>query len=272
MNELQRVEFDLLLQFVSVCRKLDLRYYLVCGTALGALKYGGFIPWDDDVDVAMPRQDYERFLREAPDHLPEGLFLQNYRTDPAFPQIFAKLRNSKTTYIEKTSAHLPIHHGIYMDIFPLDGYPEERWKQLWLELRKKVFLHMLTTAYTEPPLLRQKIEYRIKRMLRLHKCTARVIAVYEKMVSAWSCEASSVWCNHGNWQGRKDYSPREIFGEGADACFEGLAIKVPSQADVYLRRKYGDYTQDPPKEEQAGHHYYSVLDCSRPYTDYINLR
>lgn len=270
MNELQRIEFDLLRQFAAVCEKLNLRYYLVCGSALGAVKYSGFIPWDDDVDVAMPRQDYERFLREAPGYLPEGLFLQNYRTDPAFPQIFTKLRSNGTTYIEKTSAHLPIHHGIYIDIFPLDGYPPGKRDQYWLEFRKRIFLHMLTTAYTEPPLLRQKIEYRIKRALGLHKCTAQIAAAYEKMVSQWPCDGSEVWCNHGNWQGRRDYSHREIFGEGTATCFEGLTVNVPVQADVYLRRKYGDYTQDPPKEEQLGHHYYTVLDCSHPYTDYVN--
>ena len=124
MTPLQQRELELLRLFVRLCEQLQLRYYLVCGTALGSVKYEGFIPWDDDVDVAMPREDYEVFLEKAPSLLPEGIFLQNYRTDPAFPQIFSKLRNSNTTYIEKSAAALPINHGIFMDIFPLDGYPE----------------------------------------------------------------------------------------------------------------------------------------------------
>ena len=120
MTPLQQKELELLTLFIQICSQLELRYYLVCGTALGAVKYGGFIPWDDDVDVSMPREDYEVFLQKAPALLPEHVFLQNYRTDPAFPQIFSKLRNSNTTYIEKSAGKLPINHGIYIDIFPLD--------------------------------------------------------------------------------------------------------------------------------------------------------
>ena len=76
MNRLQTVELELLKAFVDICEKLGLKYYLVCGTALGAVKYGGFIPWDDDVDVALPREEYRRFLQEAPALLPEHIFLQ----------------------------------------------------------------------------------------------------------------------------------------------------------------------------------------------------
>lgn len=74
MTELQEIEVGLLQQFLSICEKLNLTYYLVCGSALGAVKYGGFIPWDDDIDVALPRKDYERFCREAPELLPEWCF------------------------------------------------------------------------------------------------------------------------------------------------------------------------------------------------------
>ena len=73
MTEIQKKSFELLCQFVEICEKLDLEYFLVCGSALGAVKYGGFIPWDDDVDVAMHREDYERFLEQAPKLLPEHM-------------------------------------------------------------------------------------------------------------------------------------------------------------------------------------------------------
>ena len=78
MTPLQKTEFALLECIVSICSRLNLRYYLVCGSALGAVKYGGFIPWDDDIDVGMPREDYNRFLSMAPSLLPDHLFLQNY--------------------------------------------------------------------------------------------------------------------------------------------------------------------------------------------------
>lgn len=94
MNDLQKCELELLKYFIDICNKLNLRYYLVCGSALGAVKYGGFIPWDDDVDVALPRPDYEMFIKNAQRMLPSHVFLQNSMTDPQFPLIFSKLRNS----------------------------------------------------------------------------------------------------------------------------------------------------------------------------------
>lgn len=90
MNELQQAEFALLKAFDQVCAKLGLKYFLVCGSALGAAKYRGFIPWDDDIDVALYREDYEIFCAHAAALLPEHLFVQNDRTDPAFPAIYSK--------------------------------------------------------------------------------------------------------------------------------------------------------------------------------------
>ena len=269
MTPLQQRELELLRLFVRLCEQLQLRYYLVCGTALGAVKYEGFIPWDDDVDVAMPREDYEVFLEKAPSLLPEGIFLQNYRTDPAFPQIFSKLRNSNTTYIEKSAAALPINHGIFMDIFPLDGYPELPKERRRLEIKKKLYLQLLGTAFAEPAPLKSKMVYRVKRALGFHKSTARFAADFDAILRKISPEDSPLWCNHGNWQGKLEYAPWEQYGAGAEAVFEGLAVRIPERYVEYLTQKYGDYSQDPPVQEQTGHHYCKICDVDRPYTHYV---
>ena len=94
MTPIQKKVLQILQSFMQICDQLQLKYFLVCGSALGAVKYGGFVPWDDDVDVALFRNDYERFCKEAPALLPEQLFLQNFQSDPAFPAIYGKLRNS----------------------------------------------------------------------------------------------------------------------------------------------------------------------------------
>lgn len=125
MNALQEKERELLEILLSVCEQLKLPYYLVCGSALGAVKYRGFIPWDDDIDVGLLRHDYEILLEKAPALLPEGVFLQNYRTDPAFPLLMSKLRASNSTFIETDKAHLPIHHGVFIDFFPWTGIREQ---------------------------------------------------------------------------------------------------------------------------------------------------
>lgn len=265
MNELQQTEFELLKEFDRVCAELKLPYFLVCGTALGAVKYSGFIPWDDDIDVAMYREDYERFCREAPPLLPGHLFLQNFRSDPAFPQIFSKLRNSNTAYIEKTAAKLPINHGVFLDIFPLDGYPMGRIAQKWLELWKRLYGSMLLAAFDVPDAGLQKLW----RRLGLTKKTAKTAAALDRLIRRYPAAGSRVICNHGNWQGTLEYAPRWHYGKGIEANFEGLPVRIPEHYHEYLTQKYGDYTQDLPKEQQMGHHGYEILDCEKPYTMYI---
>ena len=112
MNDLQRKSFELLQIFVAICEKWNIPYYLVCGSALGAVKYGGFIPWDDDIDVGLLRPDYQRFLEIASGELPDWCFLQNYKTEKYYSHTFTKLRNSNTTFIEEDVADLEMNHGI----------------------------------------------------------------------------------------------------------------------------------------------------------------
>ena len=269
MTDLQKGELSLLLSFLEVCERLGLRYYLACGSALGAVKYGGFIPWDDDVDVAMPREDYELFLAQAPALLPGHLFLQNYRTDPGFPQIFSKLRDSRTTCIEKSTASLPIHQGISLDIFPLDGYPAGKWEQLRLELGKKWYQHLLGAAFAPPKGIFRRLEYRLKRLLGLHRRTARIAQRYDALLRRYPAETAALWCNHGSWQGRREYAPREQYGNGTIRSFEGIPVRVPLQYQAYLTQKYGNYRADPPKDRQISHHRYALVDCERPYTHYL---
>lgn len=268
MNELQKTVLELLIPAVEICNRLELDYYLVCGSALGAAKYQGFIPWDDDMDIGLPRADYERFLREAPALLPEGVFLQNYRTDPAFPHVFSKLRNSNTTLIEHSMAHLDMNHGVYIDVFPLDGYPEGKWERRVFDLKKKVYSWMQYCAMGrgEDP----KVEFRnsVFRLLGYHKRTAKTLAKMDRLFASYPAETSAIWCNHGNWQRNLEYAPRWHYGAGREMSFEGVTVRVPEDYDAYLTQKYGDWRKDPPPEKQVSHHSYKVCDVHRPYTDY----
>lgn len=263
MTELQKKEFQLLQAFVQVCEKLELTYFLVCGSALGAVKYKGFIPWDDDVDVGMPRRDYEIFLREGQKLLPKGVFLQNYETDPAYPNIFSKLRDSNTTYIEKSVAHLPINHGIYIDVFPLDEYPREEMERKKLEKTKTACKKKLSCVYDVSRGPKAKIGYYLRRALGYHKRTAAILKEYEKCITVRKGKETDVLCNHGNWQNELEYAPIEQYGEGVMMEFEGLPVRVPQRYEEYLKQKYGDWRADPPKEKQVGHHYYTVCDVSK---------
>ena len=111
MNALQKRELELFQAFLQVCRQLKLPYFLVCGSALGAVKYQGFIPWDDDMDIAMLRPDYEVFLAQAPALLPGHIFLQNYKTDPAFPPSTASSASPAPSSWKRLPGTFPFTRG-----------------------------------------------------------------------------------------------------------------------------------------------------------------
>ena len=269
MNELQKIEFELLKSFCEICDQLGLQYFLVCGTALGAVKYGGFIPWDDDIDVGLLRDDYERFLREAPALLPKDVFLQNYRTDPAFPMMMSKLRASNTTYIESDKVYLPINHGVFLDVFPIDGYPKEKWKQIHMEYKKMLANWKCTCVLQYPKHFRRvRIRGFLFRILGYHMRTAKVLARLEKYLSQYKVESSDVWCNHGNSQGKLEYAPRWHYGKGVMMSFEGIPVRVPENYDAYLTQKYGNWRVDLPEEKKVGHHFFTICDLEKPYTFY----
>ena len=270
MNDIQKKVFELLEQFVRICEKWDIKYYLVCGSALGAVKYQGFIPWDDDIDVAMLRDDYERFLKVAPEELPDWCFLQTCDSDPAYPRISAKLRNSNTSFIEKGVEHLPINHGIYLDIFPLDGYPEHKWERVFFEIRKKIYLWKICCAMSNPPSIKVCIRNQIFRFLGYHKRTARTIKKLEKLYMRYPPTTSKIWCNHGNSISPKEYSPCWHYEEGTWASFEGLKVRIPKYFDLYFTQKYGEWRKALPEEAQRSHHGYLVCDVDTPFTQYIN--
>ena len=208
MNELQQAEFALLKAFDQVCAKLGLKYFLVCGSALGAAKYRGFIPWDDDIDVALYREDYEIFCAHAAALLPEHLFVQNDRTDPAFPAIYSKLRDSNTTYIEKSARHLPIHHGIFIDVFPLDGYPDGRLARRRLEFFKRLYKHALAAAFSLDRSGGEQLLYLVDRLLGTPKRTAQIARKYTERISRYPAKTSDIFlCQVGTKKFLRFYKP-----------------------------------------------------------------
>lgn len=270
MTELQKCEFNILREVLAVCDKLNIQYFLVCGTALGAVKYNGFIPWDDDIDIGMFREDYERFVNEAKDFLPKHLFVQNFRTDPGFAQIYTKVRDSRTTYIEKSVADIRMHHGVYIDVFPLDGYPDKKDEQIKFEKKKRLYKLICESGYDFKRSPKAEIFVKILRVLGVVKRVHKTLKKYENMISDYGTEDSKIICNHGNYQGKLEYAPIEQYGDGVMMTFEGLNVRVPKMYNEYLTQKYGDWRSDLPKEQRVGHHYYTVCDLTKPYTEYIS--
>lgn len=268
MNQLQKRQRDLLEQFARACDRLGLTWYLVRGSALGAVKYGGFIPWDDDVDVALPRRDYDVFVEQAQSLLPPHLFVQTYHSDPAFPKLSCKLRDSETTCVEAPYRKLPIHHGVFLDVFPLDGYPEDSREQVRFERALRWYLRQTSCALELPRRRRSAALCALLRLLGCHKRTHRILPRLENVLRGDPPEGSALWFSCGNFRGRPIPERREVYGNGAEMTFEGLPVRVPEQYDRYLRTRYGDYLADPPMEEQVGHHDYVTLDLDTPCAEY----
>lgn len=272
INKLHEVQLDLLKKFIKICGELKLTYYLVGGSALGAVKYKGFVPWDDDLDVAMPRGDYEKFLSEAEKHFEYPYFLQNYRTDPEFPFLFSKLRNSETAFIEESWKNLKINHGIYIDIFPLDGYPEGKAGQLALDAEivwYKTQLSIARNKYRPVLTARGRLEQLCYNTFGKHLSTAKIMKRYENTVKKYDPDKSGYFYNYGNKMHAVEKVPAEVYGSGVRAEFEGLTVMIPERYDDFLRQRFGDYTEELPEEKRVGSHIFSAVDTEKSYKLYI---
>lgn len=261
MNKLQCVQLDILKEFIKVCQSLDLKYYLICGSTLGSVKYKGFIPWDDDVDVALPRKDYDIFVEKAQALLPDYYFLQNYKTDKYYHHFCSKIRDSRTAYIERNQKNLNIHHGVFIDVIPLDILPDDKnFKIKYRFFRICQLIHLQS-----PEKYKNVIKFILKPFVRIRP----VYRCFEHYLRK-NCSTDNVqYCNFHNAKNNWLYMDFSYYGQGNTAKFEGLDVIIPEKYDEYLTAYYGDWRADLPSEQQEGHHYAEVIDLERPYTDYI---
>lgn len=267
MNEVQKIVLQNFKHFSDVCEKLNLTFYLVNGSALGAEKYGGFIPWDDDLDVVMPRKDYEIFLKNGQKLIPKNFFIQNYRTDRRFPFLYSKVRNSDTTFIEYGVKHLDINHGIYMDIFPLDSVEEKFLKNRFKALEIKVMFWFAFCSLNDRSKTKIRIRNAVLRLLGFHKITDVALKRLDKIVSYDNPE-TLYCCNYADRQG-KGLILREWYGKGKECLFEGVKVRVPEKIDEYLTYKYGDWRSDLPADEQKSHHKAVICDTEKSFREYL---
>jgi len=273
LRDLQCCELEMLKSFIQVCERLELRYYIVGGTLLGAVRHKGFIPWDDDIDIAMPREDYERFVKHGQAYLPEYYFLQDQHTDPEWPANFAKIRDSRTTFIETSVKKQKINHGAFIDIFPLDYYPTKPVSRMLFKVRNRIMVKRISAIFT--PVQEDKGFIRAARDLSfsavarvMYPTVKRALEAREKLFA--KCPRSGLLANHCGAWGAKEIMPAEWFGDGAKLEFEGITVKVPTGYERYLTHVYGDYMQLPPEEKRITHHFTEVIDLKKPYSEYIN--
>ena len=268
MQKVKKVEVDILKEFVRVCKEMDLTYYALYGTVLGAVRHKGFIPWDDDIDVGMPREDYEKFLKHGQKFLRENYFLQSYKSEEGFLNPFAKVRRSDTTFIETASKDQDINQGIYIDIFPIDGYPEGAWDQFKFKWDRIVYDNYI---YNQGDVSKESGK---------NKFICQINRIFVKLtpreaVKRKDCLAKRKQIKDSKRIGclvqdnpDKEVVEKECFGKGCMLPFEDMEICVPENWDLYLEHTYGDYMQFPPEEERVPLHVCEVIDTELSYTHY----
>ena len=268
MQCLRQRELALLRAFIEVCGRLGLRYFVVQGTLLGAVRHRGFIPWDDDIDVGMLREDYEIFCSRGQALLPRGLFLQNHETDPAYPHGFAKLRDCASAFVETTCRELPMNHGIFIDIFPFDCYPDRPVAQLRLRGEKLLLRYRVRQCLFIPedrkPTAGNLARWMLMALSRIW-CPDLQTALQKQDRLYSRCRKGKRRMNYGSPWGLRECIPGQWLEETVPVKFEGITVMAPKYYHAYLSHVYGDYMQLPPPEKRIPHHYISLLDFQRGY-------
>lgn len=257
-EEAKIIELDLLKVFADICKNYNLKWYLGGGTLLGAIRHEGFIPWDDDIDVMMPREDYEKLLdiKDLNKQLPHYIKLDTYKNKQCFYP-FAKLSDRRTVLREKKNK-IKYTLSINIDIFPIDGIPEgdKEYHRLCSKIIKLRKL-LLTCIY--------KTEYSSRSMKRFIKKIAgpvldligpfRIAKVIDKIAKEYPIKKSqNVGCLVWGYD-EKEKVNRDGFEKAIKVKFEGFSYPAPSNYKEYLTNHYGNYLELPPVEERVNHEF-----------------
>ncbi len=263
-EELQRLHkelYGILEEIIRVCKKCNIPYFIQGGTAIGAFFEEAILPWDDDIDVGMTRSNYERFLSEAPKELGADYFLQSPITEVHTPFYFAKVRKNNTLFVEKDFSSLPIHHGIYVDVFPFDKVTDN------LRLQK---IHRLVCNFfnccfmgkeiwmwkhcgkceVEHPTNRGVVPCFLNRVVNTlfsKKTIYRILSSIQGCFNSWNTTYYNMVLMPRDHISVKDIEhPQEV-------SFGHLRVVAPSDLETYLNHHYRNLRRYIPKEEQQNH-------------------
>ena len=253
----QKTELIILKEIIRICEKYNISYFTVGGTTLGAVRHNGFIPWDDDIDIGMMRDDYDRFISLAQVELREGFSFCHFSTEYNTPPYFAKVRKDGTLFVEAGTEKIKMNHGIFVDIMPYDKIPTKEvdrkkyrkkvkiWNQLYIAKSLKSADYSLTKYKKLYTLIRTLLHFLLLPVPKvyLYKKLDKTLKMFNdtnsNMVSSrglkvFECEIS-------------DLIPPKPH------LFENMEVLLPHNSDKVLRTQYGDYMKLPPEDMRYSH-------------------
>jgi len=258
-HRLHGVQLGLALEVDRICHKHGLKYCLVAGSLLGAVRHGGFIPWDDDIDIGMLREDYDVFIRVAQSELEGRCFLQTWDTDPAYALPLAKLRQNGTKFVEQNSSRVNLHDGIFIDIFPLDNVPAGAIAQKWhaaaaYVLRRVLLVKSGYELWGERDYLK-KYTYRLLNLATLPFSLRYIKDVLGRVMTKYRDAPGEFVVAIGGAYGYKKESIRRVWVENVhEVDFDGEQLFAPVSSHDYLSYFYGDYMTPPPEGSRYNRH------------------
>ncbi len=263
-TNLKSILLNMLDKFILICKEHNLNYTLLGGSVLGAIRHGGIIPWDDDIDIGMPRADYDKFLSIANKVLGDGYKVISINNDFNYALPFAKLIDNNTTLIEsKDYFYLG---GVYIDIFPLDGMPTNSTLRFNIvrKLRYSI-VNPLFAKYSNPYIHKSlSLKYILTKIIYF------IINYTLKACNNLACRFPysnkyNIVNYFGAWR-EKEISDYSWFNPLIEHTFEGRKVWIPNNYDAYLTKLYGDYMTPPPIEKRKSHHSHYFIDLTRRYT------
>lgn len=260
-----------LMKFINICEEHHLTYFCVGGTVIGAVRHGGLIPWDDDIDVAMPRPDYDRFM-----DICQNSNLGDYElASPAmkdYPCYFAKFCDRRTSLIE--IENVPCLYGVYIDVFPIDGTAPTKEEATRLMKRFKRVGNKLNACLARLTLSEYlRLATKPKEWGRMAVQTMcwltgrefirkRIINQLDKIARKYDFEDAKYIANYGGAWAEKEIHPKPWVIPTTKMQFEGMEVNIPGNYHEYLTQMYGDYMQLPPEEKRVSHHFHAYVDLN----------
>ena len=258
-RELKNMQLQLALEVKRLCEAHGIRYFLVGGSLLGAYRHGGFIPWDDDIDIGMLRTDYDAFISVASGELDPRFHLQTWYLEDRYAIPFVKIRANHTKMVERITRSVPIHQGISIDIFPLDNAPDStvrrllRTFELWF-LQRMIFAKC-TYIMWQPGNIVKRFAYALFRLIALPFPTRVLKKRYDARAQADNRRMTKEVVNAPGRYGYMRECQKRAWTEDLTTIeFEGVDFPCPVDTTGYLAFKFGDFMIPPPENlRDSGH-------------------